>query len=96
VKWKQQPDSALCSAECSAPGEVSPALPYIQDVLQGANLTAHPGTRKLPPDFKGCEIKMLQKHSGKWSCNRDYFLPTTIQFHKALGDPVWKAAFREC
>lgn len=96
MKWKQRRDSASCSAERSAPGVVSPAPPYVQDALQGANRTAHPGKRNLPPDCKGCEIKMLQKHSGKWSCIREYFLPTAIPFYKALGDSGWKAVFEEC
>lgn len=56
-------------------GEAGPALPYVQDALQGANLTAHPGRRDLPPAFKSCEIKRLQKHSSKWSCNGEYCLP---------------------
>lgn len=92
MKWKKWRDSA----ECSTSGEASPVLPYVQDALQGANLTAHPGRRDLPPAFKGYGIKRLQKHSSKWSCNGEYHLPTTNQFYKALGNSGWKAAFGGC
>lgn len=71
-------------------------LPYVQEALQGANLTAHPGRRDLPPAFKGYEIKRLQKHSSKWSCNGEYCLSATIQFYKALGNSGWNAAFGGC